>query len=381
MRICRIAAVPFSVNKFLSSQIDASISNGYEVLVVTGQDDELESYCQSNHVDYEKVSIERRFSPFKDLYSLFKLIKILNKYDIDCMHTISSKGGLLGSIAARLTGIPCVMHIYAGLPWCEMKGIKRLIGRLSDKLIGRLATVTYTDSFSQRNFIIDQGVCESSKVKVLGQGSVSGFDLEKFDTSHLEDDADIEFKSLGLSENQRVILYVGRVTKEKGVGELISAFERLSKEHLDLSLVLVGPFEEKIDPLDEKTFSVIREHKNIHHVGYKSNPAAYYALAEYLVLPSYREGFGNVVIEAAIAGIPTIGTRIFGLTDSIQDNKTGVLVEPKNTGALYSAMSELITNESLRKELGNNARQRALQYFSKDYINNLLIEEYKYFIK
>ena len=364
--ICRIAAAPFSVNKFLRFQIDEAIGSGYDVIVITGYDDELFEYCESKNIKYLNINIERRFTPLKDLVSLYKIIKHLKFYDVDCIHTISSKGGLLGTLAGKFLGVKCIMHIYAGLPWCEMSG--------------RLCTVAYADSDSEKNFVVNEGICNSDKIKVLGHGSVSGFDISRYQSVDLESKSKAELKRLNIVANQKIILFVGRVTKEKGVGERVEAFDRLSTERSDVTLLLVGPYEENIDPLNQSTIDLITHNENILHLGYRRNPEIYYALSEFLVLPSYREGFGNVILEAAATGIPAIGTNIFGLSDSIIDNQTGVLVECKDVGMLYSAIKMLLDNDDLKNELGENARKRARDCFSKEYVNRLMMLEYRKYL-
>jgi len=379
--ICRISATPFSVNKFLRLQIEYAIKEGYKVIVVTGYDRELDEFCKVNSIEYLVVDIERRFTPFKDAVSLYRILKVLSRYKIDCIHTITSKGGLLGVLAGKILRVPCIMHIYAGLPWCEMAGLKRKIGRLSDVLIGRWATMTYTDSDSEKAFILRERVCHANKLKVLGHGSVSGFDIVKYDRKSLAEKGRVELEKLGIPSSTKVILFVGRVTREKGVGELVEAFCNIADNYPDVVLLLVGPREDDIDPLNYDTKKLIDKCHRIFSLGYRSDPEVFYSIAELLVLPSYREGFGNVVIEAALCGIPALGTKIFGLSDSIVEDETGILVECKSVPALQNGLETLLINDSMRIKLGVQARMRGVECFSKDYVNGLLMNEYHSYIK
>lgn len=379
MKICFVAAKPYSVKMFLASRINYAIEAGYQVTVITSYDGTIESFCSDLGARYISIDIERRFTPIKDVISLYKLVFALIEAKPDVIHSISSKGGLLSAAASKIVKIKLRFHIYAGLPWVEMEGIKRVLGRICDKFIANSVNMTYADSYSEREFLINEGICLENQIRVLGNGSVSGFDVFRFQKTQLKELGNEKLKKLGIDE-KKIILFLGRVTKDKGIRELVEGFTHISHDMKDVCLIIAGPMEENIDPLPKNTLDAVIKNQSIYYVGFQNKPEEWYAVADFLVLPSYREGFGNVVIEAALAGLPTIGTDIVGLRDSIINNKTGLLVKKKDVDDLEMAMRRMLMDDQLRNDLGEYAKQRAVKEFSEDYVNKLILKEYSHFI-
>src|SRR6266513_798149 len=324
MRIVRLATIPFFLLHHLRSQIDALVAAGHEVILIS--------------------------SP------------------------IDGAGAFLARVWVRL-------HTFTGQPWLELSGPTRWLSMASDWLIARLNTHCYADSPSQRDFLITEGLCRAESISVLESGSLAGVDLSRFNSGPLTARAQKCRETLAIPPTARVVLFIGRVTRDKGVAELADAFFRIKAVDSEAYLVVVGPTEPKRDPLPSALLQALESDDRIRMTGYDPEPEKYLAMADLLCLPSYREGFGNVVIEAGALGVPTVGTRIDGLRDAVVDGVTGLLVPPKNAAALAGALASLLKNEPKRKQMGNAARERVRHLFDSRVINRRVLEEYERLLK
>jgi glycosyltransferase involved in cell wall biosynthesis len=372
MRIVRVATVPFFVLHHLEGQIGALVAAGHEVHVVTSPGEGFDRIAALGVAGVEAAAIPREISPLADLGALIRLCLLLKSLNPDLLHSNTPKAGLLGAIAAFLCGVPVRLHTFTGQAWAERSGPVRWLGRLADRIIIALNTLCYADSASQRDFLIREGIATAAKLAVLGAGSLGGVDLARFDAARLRGEAAEARARLGIAPQAKVVVFVGRVTRDKGIAELVAAFGRLQ----NAALVLVGPLEPERDPLPEATRREIERHPAIRAVGYDARPEVYLAFADLLCLPSYREGFGIAVIEAAALGVPCVGTRIVGLSDAIVDGKTGVLVPPKDAKALAGALETLLNDDARRAVLGAAARKRVHEEFDAKKMNEKLLQEY-----
>jgi len=372
MRIVRMATVPFFVLHHLEGQIRALVAAGHEVFVVTSPGEGIERIGSLGVAGVVAIEMPREISPLADLAALFRLWRALSELAPDIVHTNTPKAGLLGAIAAWLCRVPVRLHTFTGQAWAERAGLVRWLGRLADRVIANLNTGCYADSRSQRDFLITEGLATAGDIRVLGAGSLGGVDLKRFDIERLRPAAAQARARLGIPPQAKVIVFVGRVTRDKGVAELVTAFDRLT----DAALVLVGPLEPERDPLPAQTLAAIERNPAIRAVGYDPQPERYLACADLLCLPSYREGFGIVVIEAAALGVPCVGTDIVGLRDAVVHGKTGLLVPPKDVSALARALKTLLTDDNMRAALSVAARERVRRDFDADIVHARLLEEY-----
>jgi len=374
-KVARVATTTFLTLTQLCPQLDAINKAGSKVTIISSQDELSSSFSSLNYATYKAITIRREINLLDDLISLFSLWCFFRSNKFDIVHSITPKAGLLCAIAAKLAGVPIRLHTFTGQPWITMQGFKRKLLKFCDRIIGLLNTRCYTDSFSQQDILIQNNICSSDKILVLGNGSLAGIDLTRFSEDNFSSaDKSALRLSLGLNEETNIILFLGRITEEKGVFELISAFKNI--KHIEnKALLVVGDFENKIE-------ASIRAHakssslEKIIFTGYTNKPEQYIAIADVLCLPSYREGFGTVVIEAGAMGVPTIGSRIYGLTDAIIDGVTGVLVEPKNVEQLTELLVSILEDKLLRKTLGENAKNRALKEFDSKHFSELVVNEY-----
>ncbi len=274
--------------------------------------------------------------------------------------------------AGRLAGIPTRVHTFTGQVWATASGLTRRLLKLADQLTAFCATQVLTDSTSQLKFLIDEDVVGISKCRVLENGSISGVDVSRFRPDatarrRVRDKASIQ-------EDALVFLFVGRLNKDKGVLDLAEAFEHVAARTGNAYLVCVGPDE---DTMEARIRSICSScEARLRFVGSTCFPEQYMAAADVICLPSYREGFGSVVIEAAATGIPAIASRIYGLTDAVQDGVTGCLHQPGNWQELADAMGSLAANHALREQLGRKARERAITDFAVQRLTEALLAFY-----
>jgi glycosyltransferase involved in cell wall biosynthesis len=258
-----------------------------------------------------------------------------------------------------------------------MRGLKRWVVRSCDRWIGLLNTCCYADSASQRDFLVGEGLLKPDKVSVICAGSLAGVDVGRFSMAHFPSELCQELRaSLGITQTAPVLLFVGRITSEKGVRELIKAFAGLKRNGSLAHLVVVGGFDDAgglpgiIKPEE------ITSQPDTHIVGYTQCPEAYMAIADVLCLPSYREGFGTVVTEAAAMGLPTVGTQIYGLSDAVLNGQTGILVAPRDSQALQAALQTLLADDELRSRMGELAKLRAHSLFDAKVVNHAVVMQY-----
>jgi glycosyltransferase involved in cell wall biosynthesis len=377
MRICRVATVPFFVAHHLKSQIKATAAAGHEVVIVSSSGPQLVQLVKELGVQAHPILIRRMVSPLSDLKSLIAMYRYFSRERFDIVHSTTPKAGLLCAMAAFFARVPIRLHTFTGQPWARLARPLRWLVKHGDRVIVWLNTRCYADSRSQADFLVSQGVVAPGGIAVLGHGSLGGVDLVQFNpdrwrTRH----AEIR-EEMGIPPGAKIITYIGRVTRDKGIGELVVAFKHLINSGINAYLLLVGPFEPERDPLPDEVEEQIRHETRIKAVGYSTEPERYMSVSDVFCLPSYREGFGNVVIEAAAMGVPTVGTLIVGLVDSVVDGETGILVPPRDVDALANALSRVLRDESLRMRMGKAAQERARGLYDGNIVNQLLLVEYE----
>lgn len=376
--IARVSTVKFFVVTQLRTQIEATVKAGGDVTIIASANDELvrDDNQLGSAVDFLPVDMSRSISPLGDFVALLRLVWIFRTRKFDVVHSTTPKAGVLCAIAAKLAGVRVRVHTFTGQPWVTMSGFKRWLLKFCDKIIGSLNTRCYADSFSQKEFLVKSRVVSAGNIKVLGEGSLAGIDFRRFDVSRYDQTARDKLKAeLSIPAESIIILFVGRITREKGISELLLAFKELLRGHVNTYLLCVGPMESDghdcINCVDQDVLERVR------FIGYVTEPEQYMAVSDVLCLPSYREGFGTVVMEAAAMGIPTVGSDIYGLSDAIIDNETGMLVKARSSEDLAAALHKVCCDHEFRKNLANNARTRAVSRFDSHIVCDLVIKEYR----
>ena len=377
IKICCVSHVPFHLVSHLKAQVEYLRDIGMDVVLVSSAGPELSRIKLGAGLSHEIVEIPRLLKPWKDLMALIRLINIFSKHKFDIVHSTTPKAGLLSSIAAFLARVPVRLHTWTGQQWVTLHGPLRWFCRSADKVIGILNTRCYADSESQRRFLVSEKIVAHDKIGVIGHGSLAGVDLKRFDPGRWSPAEKQRLKQeLSISSDSRVIVFIGRITRDKGVLELIAAFNKLLNLKYAADLLLIGPFDQECGGVSSINLTDKDKCKNIHYLGYAESPERYLSIADIFCLPSYREGFGTTVIEAAAMGIPAVGTRINGLVDAVADNETGILIPSHNDEALMGAIKKLLDDPDLLHKMGKAARHRCIQLFDADLVNKNLAKEY-----
>lgn len=376
MRICRVATVPFFVAHHLKSQIKATAAAGHEVVIVSSSGPQLMQLVKELGVLAHPILIRRTIAPLSDLRSFIALYRYFSRERFDVVHSTTPKAGLLCAMAAFLAHVPIRLHTFTGQPWVRLVWFLKWLAKSGDRVIVWLNTKCYADSHSQADFLVSQGIAAPGEIAVLGNGSLGGVDMTRFNRSLWETRREKIREEMGIPPGAKIITYIGRITTDKGVNELVVAFSRLIGHKANAYLLLVGPFEPERDPLSDETDTRIQQEARIKVVGYSAEPERYLSVTDIFCLPSYREGFPNTVIEAAAMGVPTVGTRIVGLVDSVVDGETGMLVPPRDVDALTGALSRMLSDETLRVRMGKAAQERAWSLYDADVVNRHILDEY-----
>jgi len=366
-KVCLVVASEMTVTAFLKEQVKV-LDLHYDVSLVLNTDTPDFAVRHGLPARVIPLGIERDISLLKDLKALFRLSGIFREHRFDLVHSVTPKAGLLAMLAGKMAGIRLRLHTFTGQVWATRSGFSRLLLKSMDRLLAACATHLLADSASQRDFLVAEGVVRKAKVGVLAKGSISGVDTARF-----QPDAAARKSirtQLGIGEEELIFLFLGRLNPDKGVLDLAQAFIRVSG---DCHLLFVGPDEAGMQAEIER---ITENHPCVHFVAYTDKPAAYMAAADVFCLPSYREGFGSVILEAAACGIPAIGSRIYGVSDAIEEGKSGLLFAPRNIDALADCMRLMLQNSGLREQMGDYALQRAEQDFSSARVTQAWLQYY-----
>lgn len=374
-KIIRAVTVSSSIG-FFEPIIKDLQEKGYEIVSLSSPGEELVRLREMG-VKTIEVPMERRISLFKDLKSLIKLIGVFRKEKPYMVHSMTPKAGMLCMLAGFLTRVPRRVHTFTGLVWPTSKGLKRRILMATDWLTCACATHVIPEGKGVMNDL--QNHITKKPMKVLGYGNIRGVDMEKFSRRPEVEELAKEIKK----ENIFTFIFVGRIVGDKGINELALAFTDLQKKYDNIRLLLVGKFENNLDPLKPETLKIINENPCIELLGpkYGDDLLAYYAASDCFVFPSYREGFPNTVMEAGAMGLPSIVTDINGSREIITDGKNGVIIPSKNTEALYQAMEEMITNTDKTREYADNAREMIASRFERSFVCQCLYDFYDEIMK
>ena len=370
-KIIRAVTVSMSVD-FFTPMVKDLQQKGYEVVSVSSPGPELE-HLRELGVKAIEVPMERRMSPVNDLKSLWGLIKVFRQERPYMVHSMTPKAGLLCMMAAWLTRVPRRIHTFTGLVWPTATGLSRKVLMLTDWLTCAFATHIIPEGEGVKNDLLQH--ITRKPMKVLGYGNVRGVDMERFSRRPEVMAIADEIKKDGVF----TFLFVGRIVGDKGMNELMQAFKQLQAEYPHVRLLLVGRFEENLDPLKPETMEEIKNNPSIEHVGpkYGDDLLAYYAASDCFVFPSYREGFPNTVMEAGAMELPCIVTDINGSREIIKDGKNGVIIPSKDVDALYRAMKAMVTDKAKTAHYASQARQMIADRFEQSFVRQCLYEFYE----
>jgi len=372
-KICFVVTSPFTLTVFMLKHL-AALAEEFSVTVICNVSGAPEVTLElDRQIRLFDLRIERKISPWRDLLALIALLQIFRREAFFVVHTITPKAGLLAQVAAYLAGVPNRIHTFTGQVWVTQRGLGKTLLRKIDRFYAACATRILVDSPSQRDFLVEQGVLARNQGAVLGQGSISGVDIHRF-APNPRMRWEIRTRG-GIPENAVVFLYLGRLKRDKGVLDLARSFAAHGRNHPNSWLVVVGPDEEQLSAALREYCAAVSNRVLL--FGYTATPEHYMAAADILCLPSYREGFGSVILEAAACNLPSIASRIFGITDAVVDGQTGCLHEAGNIEEITRLLDRFAESKSIREAMGANARQRSLQEFSGERLTGELVAYYR----
>ena len=366
-RICIVTAAPETVNAFLKEHI-LVLSQFYDLTVITNTSDN-DALKIPSKIKLVPFAIERDIDIFSDLKSLIVLTKNFRREKFDLVLSVTPKAGLLSVLAGCFSGTKNRLHWFTGQVWVTKRGLKRSLLKFIDKLLAYCVRYALIDSQSQFDFLISERVLNPKKGVVLGEGSICGVNLNRF---KFNSEVKQAFRGkIGLDENDKILLFLGRMNKDKGIFDLVEAFHLVVNDIDNLHLVFVGLDEQKIETTLSESGQL---HPYIHFIGSTSEPEKWLSIGDVFCLSSYREGFGNSVIEAAAVGLPAITSRIYGLTDAVVEGQTGLMHQVGNINEIVVIIKQLVIDKKLRDRLGENARKRVESSFNQSYVSKLLLE-------
>lgn len=377
-KIIRITTIPGSLQVLLKGQLNY-VSEHYEVIGVSskGKNNKLKELSEIEGIQVIPVEMTRKITPIKDLKAVWNLYKVFKKEKPFIVHSHTPKAGTLGMLAAFLAGVPNRLHTIAGLPLVEAKGAKRTLLNTVEKITYSCATKIYPNSYGLTDIILDHKFTTKQKLKVLAKGSSNGIDINHFSPDFFNDTEKSKLKKeLGILESDFVFVFVGRLVKDKGINELIQAFQDLSENFNDIKLLLVGDYEEELDPLLPETLKIIKTNKNIISTGWADDVRPYFSISNALTFPSYREGFPNVVMQSGAMEIVSIVTDINGCNEIIEDNVSGYIIPVKDKNALKNAMESTLLNKVKCYAMGKKSRLNIVENYDQKKVWKAILEEY-----
>ncbi|WP_313028827.1 glycosyltransferase family 4 protein [Soonwooa sp.] len=376
-KLIRVTTVPISLEKLLGKQL-SFMDQHFDLTAVSADASALVEVGKKLGVKSYPVEMTRQITPVQDLKALWKMYRFLKSERPDVIHSHTPKAGLVSMLAAKLAGVPHRLHTVAGLPLMEAQGLKRKILMLVEQLTYTAATHVYPNSKGLSDFILENKLTTSSKLKVIANGSSNGIDTTYFDKDNLDqNDLLVLKKSLKIEDDDKVFIFVGRLVGDKGLNELIEAFDEIGKNNTATKLILVGTFEDELDPLQTSTLEKIKSNSNIINVGWQTDVRPYLAIADILTFPSYREGFPNVVMQAGAMGLASIVSNINGCNEIIIEYKNGLIIPVKNKKVLAEAMQKLLNDQVLLNSLKTNARPMIVDRYQQQGVWDALLTEYK----
>lgn len=371
-KIIRATTVPMSLNAFCKGML-RELSEKYEVVAVSSPGEDLDIVGEREGVKTIAVPMERHISLFRDLKALIMMIGVFRREKPTMVHSMTPKAGMLCMVAGWLTRVPVRVHTFTGLVWPTSTGLKRKILMLTDRITCACATHIIPEGEGVKGDLIS-GRITKKPLKVLGYGNVMGVDMNRFSRR-----PEVMKIAEGIrDESMFTFVTVGRIVRDKGINEMIAAFQKLQETDKNVRLILIGDYEDKLDAISDESRKAIHDNKGIDAVGRKGGDEllAYYAAADCFVSASYREGFPNTVLEAGAMDLPCIVTDINGSREIIKDGENGMIVPPQDAESLYNAMKIMLTSKVDRDNMAKNARKMIADRFEQGFVRKCLYDFY-----
>lgn len=366
-----VTTVPMSLH-FFRGQVNV-LKKEFEVMVATGEGDRLGDFCRSHDIKgYEISKLDRKIAPIKDMIALFNLIKIIKTLKPEIVHGNTPKGGLISMIASWFARTPIRIYCVHGLRYQGASGFQKKVLMFFERLSCRLATHVFTVSFGMQKTLKEDGISRG-EVHLIWNGSVNGIDIDHF-SPDIVDEKPLK-KKLGLNGDSIVFGFVGRIVKDKGVNEMINAFLKLSKKYTNIKLLVVGPIETD-NVVEDATKKAIENHPHIIYCGSQRDVRPFIKLMDMFTFPSYREGFGISLMEAAAMNVPAISSNISGCNEIIKDGYNGKLIASKSEEELYNAMDYFVQNPEIIKGMSKVSRKFVSDKYEQKKVWEKALEKY-----
>ncbi len=371
IKLFRISTVPTTMESLLNDQL-RMVNEHYEVVAVSSSGKEMQILREREGIRTIEVPMERRISPVKDFISLIRMIWVFVKERPYMVHSMTPKAGLISMLAGWITRVPVRMHTFTGLVFPTATGWKQRLLMWTDRLTCACATHVNPEGEGVKRDLMTYGITRKP-LRIIGNGSICGVDMDYFNQT----EAVMKQAAAYQEEGCFTFCFVGRMVRDKGINELVAAFIRLHQQYPLVRLLLVGPFEKKLDPVSLKTEKAIQEHPAIRFMGFQPDVRPFLVASDALVLPSYREGFPNVVLQAGAMGLPSIVTDINGSNEIILPNENGVIIPSKDEEALYRAMENFLLHPEKVQCMAEKARPLIASRYDRKVMWEALMKTYQ----
>lgn len=377
-KLIRITTAPLSLNVLLSGQMRYMQANGFEIIMISSDGKELELVKRNEGCRHQVIPMTRKMTPFTDLRSLWLLYRFFRKEKPDIVHSHTPKAGLLAMLAAKMAGVKIRIHTIAGLRFMTSTGFTRKVLVTMEKLTARSATHIWPNSFSLMNYIKENKLVKPAKLEIIGMGSSNGIDLSRYSLSSLKPDKLQEVKKL-ISYDERLIYFlsVGRLVHDKGIDELVHAFIAIHAKNNLVRLILVGAFEDEVDPVSDETKEIMKAHPGIIMAGWSNEVEYFMEFSCALVHPSHREGFPNVLLQAGAMLCPVICSGIGGNVDIVEHEKTGLIFEVKNQARLQERLEQALADPLVLQQYARALRSKIEQQYDQPVVHRYLRNKYR----
>ena len=376
-KLIRITTAPLSLKYLLSNQMRYMKENGFDVIMVSSEGKEWPDLLANEKCEYRIVHMTRKITPLQDLKSLWQLYRLFRKEKPDIVHSHTPKGGLLGMLAAKMAGVKIRIHTIAGLRFMTATGTTKKILVCMEKLTAKSAHYVWPNSYSLLEYIRKHKLVSEKKMQVIGHGSSNGVDLNRYSTASLKPEKIAAIKKLlNYDEGLCYLLNMGRIVKDKGVDEVLKAFTVVHSENPKLRLIVVGAFEDDLDPISYEARTILKTHPAIIHIDWSDQVEYFMHLSHLLIHASYREGFPNTLLQTGAMNCPIVCSAIEGSVDIVTHKETGLLFQPGNTDDLLDKLQYALAHPDEMKQYATNLHSKIEKYFSQPYLHNCMKEKY-----
>ncbi len=377
-KLIRVTTVPIALKYLLAGQMKYMKEHGFDVIMVSADDKEREDVIRNEGCPHHVIPMTRKITPFSDLKSLWKMYRFFKKEKPDIVHSHTPKAGLIAMLAAKMAGVKTRVHTIAGLRFMTAGGMTRRILVWMEKLTAGAATHVWPNSRSLMEYIRQHKLVKPRKLEVIGEGSSNGINLDRFSVSSI-DPAELEEvkKLIHFDPSLTYLVSVGRIVQDKGIDELLSAFTRLYDQNNSLRLILVGSFEDELDPVSDQARQILKTHPALIQTGWRDDVEYFMHLSQILVHASYREGFPNVLLQAGAMGCPVCCSRIEGNVDVVEHEKTGLIFKVKDAESLYITLQRALSGKPFMQTMSVQLRKRIESCFDQKVVHASLLAKYQ----